>query len=333
MPAPQLHLTFGETLAREPGLADPLRAACRAEPRYTRLGAIFHDLPYYGNMVLMAIRYGLRLPAEESYWGTKIHEDRPDEFLARFVGTARTIDNALTRNERLAIVAGICSHVALDLALHPLVNYIARRDQREEGGAESHHHRLAEKFHALFYHLDSRGRDLIGSAEMHEKTLVARRSSLVWLAVERPLVDLAVTSYRAMWNDSPSRRQWMGWVRSFAHFGRMVGHRWAHKNSLRLRTDANREHYFACRDFDFYAFWEAGRLRGIQIANRAYELFERADFSDEARARFVKDVAFDGTLGEPFGRYGPKLPALPPQPSGGSAPLRTARTSKAVTGV
>ena len=59
MPAPQLHLTFGETLGRERELCDDLRAACASEPRYTRLGAIFHDLAYYGNMALMAVRYGL----------------------------------------------------------------------------------------------------------------------------------------------------------------------------------------------------------------------------------------------------------------------------------
>src|SRR5947207_2397661 len=106
MPAPQLHLTFGETLAAEPLLAEELRSACSIEPRYVRLGSIFHDLPYYGNMPLMAIRYGLRRPAEESYWGTKIHYDRPDEFLAHFVATARTIEVALERSERLAVVAG-----------------------------------------------------------------------------------------------------------------------------------------------------------------------------------------------------------------------------------
>jgi hypothetical protein len=308
VPAPQLHLTFGETLARDPQLAEPLRFACLAEPRYTRLGAVFHDLPYYGNMVVMAIRYGFKRPAEESFWGERIHCDRPDEFLARFVMTARHLDNPLTRDERLAILTGLCSHAALDLSLHPLVNWIARRDASELGGAESHHHRLAEKYHALFYHLDSTGRDLIGSTEIHEKTRLAKRGSLFRLATEAPLVELALASYRSMWGEAPSRREWMGWVRSFAHFGRLVGHRWARKNSLRLRTAENRDHYFRCREFDFYEFWEIGRRRGVELANRAYELFERADFSDAGLSRFIADIAFDGTLSEPLGRNGPGLP-------------------------
>ncbi|HJZ84675.1 MAG TPA: hypothetical protein VKN99_05860 [Polyangia bacterium] len=316
MPAPQLHLTFGETLGRETQLADEMRLAAGAEDRYVRLGAIFHDLPYYGNMALMAVRYGLRRPAEESYWGTKVHYDRPDVFLAHFVSTARTLEAPFTRSERLAIVAGFCSHVALDLSLHPLVNYIARRDTHELGGAESHHHRLSEKYHALFYHLDSRGRDLLGSREIREKTRVTKRSSLLIRAAESSVVDLAVTAYRSMWNDSPSRKQFAGWVRSFAQFGRMVGGPMALRNSLRLRTPGNRAHYFHCREFNFYDFWEAGRARGIKIANRAFEYFEHADFSPEAQARFVADVAFDGSLAEPLGLYGPalpKLPALPPE--------------------
>jgi hypothetical protein len=311
MPAPQLHLTFGETLGRERLLAPDLRAACAAEPRYTRLGAIFHDLAYYGNMAWMAVRYGLRRPAEESFWGAKIHYDRPDEFLAHYVANAASIDNELSRNERLAIVAGFCSHVALDLAMHPLVNYIARRDQRAEGGAESHHHRLAEKYHAMFYHLATRENvDLIGSSEMHEKTRVTKQTSLLRLGVEKHLVDFAISSYQLMWDESPTAEEWQGWVRSFAHFGVLVGGYWARRNSRLMRTDENRLRYFQCEDFDFYDFWEAGRVRGIEIANKAFEYFERGVFDAQARAKFVADVAFDGTLAEPLGLRGPALPKI-----------------------
>jgi hypothetical protein len=147
---------------------------------------------------------------------------------------------------------------------------------------------------------------------MYEKTLITKRSSLVRLATERPLVDFALTAYRAMWDDSPSAKQWMSWVRSFAHFGRMVGNGLALRNSKKLRTAENRAHYFQSSEFDFYEFWEAGRKRGVLIANRSLEFFEQGDFSDAARAQFIADVAFDGTLADPLGLYGPKLPALAP---------------------
>ena len=60
MPAPQFHLTFGELVARHPEIRPAMRLAVAAEPVYTHLGSIFHDLPYYGNMILEAIRYGFR---------------------------------------------------------------------------------------------------------------------------------------------------------------------------------------------------------------------------------------------------------------------------------
>src|SRR6185295_5260185 len=56
MPAPQFHLTFGELVARHPDIRPAMRAAVDAEPVYTHLGSIFHDLPYYGNMIAEAIR-------------------------------------------------------------------------------------------------------------------------------------------------------------------------------------------------------------------------------------------------------------------------------------
>ena len=307
MPAPQLHLTFAEELSREADLADEVRAAVRREPRYVRLGAIFHDLPYYGNMPLMALRFTLRRAAESSEWGHRVHYDRPDLFLARFVATAGEFPGPVTRDERLALVAGLCSHAALDLSLHPLVNHIARRETERIGGAESHHHRIAEKYHSLFYHLDARGRDVIGSREMHDKTRVTKRSSILRRATERPLVELALAAYRAMWGEAPTRAQWTGWVRSFAQFGVMVSGRVARRDSLKIRTAACRARYFQCDEFDFYAFMAVARRRVVALANLAHAYFDAGDFGPDAEARLVAALGFDGSLAEPLGVHGPRL--------------------------
>jgi hypothetical protein len=319
MPAPQLHLTFAEELAHETALAGEVRVAAASEPRYLRLGSIFHDLAYYGNMPLMAIRYGLRRPAEPSAWGYRIHYDRPDVFLACFIEAAHLAAGPLTRAERLAVVAGLCSHAALDLSLHPLVNFIARRESLANGGAESHHHRLAEKYHALFYHLDVQGRDVIGSPEMQDKTRVTKQSSAIRRSAEPAIVDLALGAYHKMWGEAPARDEWTGWVRSFAQFGMMVGYgpgAWlSRRNSVKLRTTANRVRYFQSREFDFYAFMAAARSRVTVITNRAYAYYTGGDFSTTARAQFVADIAFDGTLAEPIGVHGPKLPDAPSAPA------------------
>src|SRR5262249_32667810 len=163
------------------------------------------------------------------------------------------------------------------------------------------------KYHSLFYHLDSRGRDVIGSREMHDKTRVTKRSSLLRRAAEPALVDLALAAYRAQWGESPSREEWAGWVRSFAQFGIMVGGWLSRRNSLKLRTPANRTRYFQSQEFDFYEFMAVARRRVVAIANRAHAYFDARDFSPEARARFIADLGFDGTLAEPEGAYGPRL--------------------------
>ena len=57
MPAPQLHLTFGDLVQHNALCPPALRKACAAEPIYARFGSIFHDLPYYyAPMVFEAVR-------------------------------------------------------------------------------------------------------------------------------------------------------------------------------------------------------------------------------------------------------------------------------------
>jgi hypothetical protein len=151
MPAPQLHLTFGDLVQHNPLVPVAMRRACAAEPVYARLGSIFHDLPYYyAPMVFEAVRYGLGAPALDEPWGYRLHSVHPDRLVASYIRAARTVPG-LTDQERLALVGGLLSHCAIDLAMHPLVNYCARRDVLRHGGHESTHHRLTEKYQALFH--------------------------------------------------------------------------------------------------------------------------------------------------------------------------------------
>src|SRR5215467_3467437 len=121
MPAPHFHLTFGALVKDHDGAPDELRRACAAEPIYTRLGAIFHDLPYYGNMLIETVRYGLSAAALEEPWAYRMHSVEPARLVASYIRAARQA-NDLSRDEKLALVGGLLSHCALDLTLHPLVN-------------------------------------------------------------------------------------------------------------------------------------------------------------------------------------------------------------------
>src|SRR5262245_60454976 len=127
MPAPQLHLSFGLTVAHHPDAPPLMRRACAAEPVYTRLGAIVHDLPYYGNLIVEAVRYGLEATPLDEPWAYRMHSVRPARFVASYIRAAARAPGLLLE-ERAALVGGLISHVALDLTLHPLVNYCARRE-------------------------------------------------------------------------------------------------------------------------------------------------------------------------------------------------------------
>jgi hypothetical protein len=311
MPAAQLHLTFGEMLGGLPGVPGRLAGAMAGDPTYVRLGAVFHDLPYYGNMALMAIRYGIKRPAEESYWGYKLHYDRPPEFLASFIANAASHPAPLSRTERLAIVGGFVSHVALDCALHPLVNWQARRDVAERGGHESHQHRIAEKFHSQFFHVDRFGDDVVGNPAMRSKTRVTKRFSLVRRAAEPALVALAIEAYRGFFGEGPDGRTWTSWVRSFAHFGALLSGPVARRTSRRQRTAEMRKRYFQSSQYDFHAFFDAACHRGARLATLAHDFFEAGDFAPEARRRFVAEAGVDDSLAEPAGRGLPALPEAP----------------------
>jgi hypothetical protein len=310
MPAPQLHLTFGSLVKDQPGVPVPLRRACAAEPVYARLGAIFHDLPYYGNMLVEAIRYGLDAPALDEPWAYRMHAIGPARFVASYIRAAATTPG-LERAERLALVGGLISHCALDLTLHPLVNYCARRDTAAHGGHETVHHRLTEKYHALYFHLDRFGCDPIGTRAFFEATRVVKNGSFFRVQVEAPLAAFVDNAYRGAYGDAPDPRRWAGWVRSFRHFGALVASPMAARNSKKKRRDPSlRPRYFENDVFRFYDFYAVSERRLAELATVAHDYFAAGDFSRAAEARFVEAARIDD-LAEPRPQPIDRLPRLP----------------------
>jgi hypothetical protein len=309
MPAPQLHLSFGLTIAGHQGAPPALRRACANEPVYTRLGAIVHDLPYYGNMIIEAVRYGLEATPLDEPWAYRMHSVRPARFIASFIRAAAQAPG-LSRDERLALTGGIISHCALDLTLHPLVNYCARRDHARHGGHEAVHHRLTEKYHALFLHLDRLGYDPIGTADMRRWTRVVKNGSFVRARVEAPLVAMIQDAYRGAYGNAPSPRRWCAWVRNFSHFGALVGNALAGANSQKKRGDAGlRERYYENDVFSLQAFYACSQRRLTGLAQLAYDYFDAGDFSPAAEDAFRAAARIDD-LAEPTPQPEDALPEL-----------------------
>lgn len=301
----------------QPGIHPAMRHACATEPTYVRLGAIFHDLPYYGNMLAEAVRYGLGSPALDEPWAYRMHSVRPDRFVASFIRAAATTPGPLTRDERLALVGGLISHAALDLTLHPLVNYCARRDTAIYGGHESTHHRLTEKYHALFFHLDRMGHDPIGTAQFREWTRITKQAPRFLggaAQVETPIASFMQDAYRGAYGDAPNARTWAGWVRSFSHFGALVSLPIASRNSHKKRRDPSlRPRYFENDVFRFWDFYACSERRVTELANLAYAYFDAGDFSRGSEDAFVRVARIDD-LAEPGLGIPSLLAALPSLP-------------------
>ncbi len=88
-----------------------------------RLGALVPDLPYFHRYAVEVVRYLAKLPGQPSPWGAAIHDGGAIALLGGLLAVARR-----ERDELLgAIALGVASHCAIDRAMHPLVNALARR--------------------------------------------------------------------------------------------------------------------------------------------------------------------------------------------------------------
>ena len=291
MPGAALHLTHLELLSREPGLHPALHRALQQQPISARLGAVLLDLPYYTGIVPLTLGYWLEWPARECPLARAIHTQDPDllawQLLRRAFG-----DRRLPHDQRLALVAGCMAHMALDMELHPLVNFCAERDLARFGGEQSHHHRLTEKYHSLYFHRDRQGLDPIGTwGFFARKTLVMKRPPFVRLRAGQPLFGLVSELLAGLYpGHHPGPRQVARWVRNFRHFALMVCMPWAHRNSLNKGTPENRRRYYENDQFCFLDYWQRAYARSVALLNLAHEVWAAGDFGAASREDFLRQA-------------------------------------------
>jgi len=309
MPSATLHLTHAELLGQERRLAPELRDALCREIICCRLGSVFVDLPFYTNIIKMMLGYWLELPAENCPFALKMHRYHPDLFAWHFLQQTHR-DGHLPPRQRLAIMGGFLSHIALDLEIHPLVNWCARRDLIRFGGNESHHHRLAEKYQSLFFHRELQGQDIIGTMRVFtEATRIVDHAAFLRVNPEPPVIRWCTEVLAGFFHESaPSMRQFASWIRAFRHFGFVVSLPIARQNSNRLGNDVNRRRYFDNEDFSFMEYFERAYDRSIELMNLAFDLLQSGDFSEDRRDQFLAQARIHNLAQPP--EYG-RLPALP----------------------
>ncbi|HEV7558191.1 MAG TPA: hypothetical protein VGO00_22135, partial [Kofleriaceae bacterium] len=219
MPVDAIHLTaMREGLAHAGVSAEARRAVARAE-HAARLGAVWLDLPYFASFGANIVRYGLGLTLPHSIWGTETH-DRAAPLFRAVIRRGAAVRDELARCEAAAFTIGLASHIAIDRALHPLVNWLAERYRRvsKPNLTMLQAHREVEKFHSLEFHESYWGRDSMGT--------VALASYMGIDGIDRlDRGHLGMMGRRAMtdaFGTAPSVTDVVAWGRGYALYVRLL---------------------------------------------------------------------------------------------------------------
>lgn len=136
-----------------------------------RLGCLVIDFPYFDRFPLGVARYLLKRPTAQSTWGDLLHKGNPAQGALAMLELSRAHHSRGQAREAqrvLAFLLGFVSHLAVDHALHPLVNRMARERARRLGRDVLHHHTEVEKFHSVLFHEERLGFDFMGRRELRE---------------------------------------------------------------------------------------------------------------------------------------------------------------------
>jgi hypothetical protein len=131
-----------------------------------RLGALLIDFPYFDRFPLGVMRHLLKRPLAVSEWGSALHHGRPVLVAKSMLERARALSDQPASREQgarvLALALGFVSHLAVDAALHPLVNRLARARATRLADSPLRQHSEVEKFHSILFHEARFGFDIMG---------------------------------------------------------------------------------------------------------------------------------------------------------------------------
>jgi hypothetical protein len=213
VPAEGIHLTALREALTLPALDTPVRRRILRREDGARLGALLVDLPYFHRFAGEVVRYVLGIPARPSPWGAILHEGGAIELLGAVLRIARrSADDTIG-----AMALGLASHLAMDRALHPLINALARRHPRgrDHGSA----HREVEKFQSICFHERYFGRDLMGTAPIEHYLLLHLAPRLDDVALSRPILE----AYQSAFGHAPTARELAGFGRGYRTHTRLLG--------------------------------------------------------------------------------------------------------------
>jgi hypothetical protein len=274
MPAEAIHLTALREAMASPALATSVRRRLVRRDDAARLGALVPDLPYFHRYVAEVVRYVAGVPARPSRWGAMIHQDGGAvALLGSLLGIARR-----ERDDDLSAIAlGVASHCAIDRALHPLINALARA--HPVGGNHDASHREVEKFQSICFHERYLGHDTLGTPAITGYLAVHLTRGL------DPRLDrLLCEGWADALGSAPGPRELAGFLRGYRAHARLLGTRLGKRIAPPAAKDEARPRYLRGPWGTFEALLEAAIATSIGVLDAAGAVLD-ASASDLDSAR------------------------------------------------
>jgi hypothetical protein len=285
MPAEGIHLTALREAMASPALTAPVRRRLVRRDDAARFGALVPDLAYFHRYVVEVIRYVARLPAQPSPRGAAIHEGGAVALLGSLLDLARR-----ERDDDLAAIAlGVASHCAIDRALHPLINALARA--YPVGDSHDAAHREVEKFQSICFHERYLGRDTMGTPAI-TGYLTIQLADRFDARINRLLRE----AWAGALGSAPTERELTGFVRGYRAHARLLGTPLGKRIAPPAAKDAARPRYLHGPWGSFERLLEAAIASSVGVIEAAGAVLDAGPGDVEAARRALAVTLPAGTI-------------------------------------
>lgn len=293
MPAEAIHLSaLEDSIQRSSARGFLAPGERRAE---ARLGALFVDLPYFDRFPRAVARYLLKLPVTASAWGDIFHWQAPVALGKRLLVAARGLRGARSSRESgerlLAIGLGYFSHLAVDAAIHPSVNRLARRRAARLGDRVLRQHNEVEKFQSILFHEERHGFDFMGRPFL-ASYIEAGAAPLLYRDAE--IAGAVAQALRAVLGRAPSGEQFARWTKGYGQYGRLISSPLGKTIAPEPEKQAMRPEVYESEDGPFVE-----RFRVAVLRSRAYLDAALAFAEDPTTEAALDRQVPEGSIDEP----------------------------------
>jgi hypothetical protein len=165
MPALLMHIEGADRVRGDELLPAAFDGAVARAPWAYHLGAALVDLPLFEGFWVKVALFFARLPYPESRWASAIHAHGGASLAAALLRRAGA--DRGHREELLAVVAGLLTHLAFDRAMHPPIEAAVKAHLRPDETSAQLHEAL-ENYQSLAWHRAHLGCDGLGTPRLRD---------------------------------------------------------------------------------------------------------------------------------------------------------------------